>query len=126
MILLLINCSSICFGRKDARNMLRNNWLTIKSLIVASSWSHIYLVIKDARSLKHKIGFSVKQIRVNDCETINSLTYYQAFEFSAMFFNKFTFLFQNKINNLTLSRSRSIVACLVKWFSHTLCNLTTL
>ena len=34
--------------------MLRNNWLTIKSLIVASSWSHIYLIIKDARSLEHK------------------------------------------------------------------------
>ena len=43
-------------GRKDARNMLRNNWLTIKSLIVASSWSHIYLLIKDARSLKHKVS----------------------------------------------------------------------
>ena len=32
-------------GRKDARNMLRNNWLPIKSLIVASSWSHLYLQI---------------------------------------------------------------------------------
>jgi hypothetical protein len=32
-------------GRKDARNMLRDNWLPIKSLIVASSWSHIYLII---------------------------------------------------------------------------------
>ena len=32
-------------GRIDARNMLKNNWLTIKSLIVASSWSHIYLLI---------------------------------------------------------------------------------
>ena len=42
-------------GRKDARNMLRNNWLTIKSLIVVSSWSHIYLLIKDARSLEHKV-----------------------------------------------------------------------
>ena len=42
-------------GRKDARNMLRNNWLTIKSLIVASSWSHIYLLIKDARSLECKV-----------------------------------------------------------------------
>ena len=29
-------------GRKDARNMLRNYWLPIKSLIVASSWSHLY------------------------------------------------------------------------------------
>ena len=45
-------------GRKDARNMLRNNWLTIKSLIVASSWSHIYLLIKDARSLEHKVILS--------------------------------------------------------------------
>ena len=41
-------------GRKDARNMLRNNWLTIKSLIVASSWSHLYLLIKDARSFEHQ------------------------------------------------------------------------
>jgi len=32
-------------GCKDARNMLRNKWLTIKSLIFASSWSHIYLLI---------------------------------------------------------------------------------
>ena len=31
-------------GSKDARNMLRNNWLPIKSLIVASSWSHLYLL----------------------------------------------------------------------------------
>ena len=45
VIFLLINCSSTCFGRKDARTLLRNNWLTIKSLIVASSWSHIYLLI---------------------------------------------------------------------------------
>ena len=43
-------------GCKDDRNMLRNNWLTIKSLIVASSWSHIYLLIKDARSLEHKVS----------------------------------------------------------------------
>jgi hypothetical protein len=41
-------------GRKDARNMLRNNWLPIKSLTVASSWSRLYLLIKDARSLEHK------------------------------------------------------------------------
>jgi hypothetical protein len=32
-------------GRKDTRNMLRNNWLPIKSLIVASSWSRLYLQI---------------------------------------------------------------------------------
>jgi hypothetical protein len=30
-------------GRKDARNMLRNNWLPIKSLIVASSWNIVCL-----------------------------------------------------------------------------------
>ena len=47
-------------GRKDARNMLRNNCLTIKSLIVASSWSHIYLLIKYARSLEHKVGFVIE------------------------------------------------------------------
>ena len=41
-------------GRYDAWNMSRNNWLTIKSPIVASSWSHIYLLIKDARSLENK------------------------------------------------------------------------
>ena len=34
---------------------LRNNWLTIKSLIVASSWSLIYLLIKGARSLEYKV-----------------------------------------------------------------------
>ena len=42
-------------GRKDARNMLRNKWLPIKSLIVASSWSHLYLLIKDAWSFEHKV-----------------------------------------------------------------------
>ena len=42
-------------GRKDARNMLRNKWLPIKSLIVASSWSHLYLLIKDARSFGYKV-----------------------------------------------------------------------
>ena len=31
-------------GRKDARNMLRDYWLPIKSLFVASSWSHLYLL----------------------------------------------------------------------------------
>ena len=30
-------------GRTDARNMLRNYWLPIKSLIDASSWFHLYL-----------------------------------------------------------------------------------
>ena len=33
--------------------MLRNYWLPIKSLIVASSWSHLYLLIKDARSFEY-------------------------------------------------------------------------
>ena len=37
-------------GHKDARNML----ITNKSLFVESSWSHLYLLIKDARSLEHK------------------------------------------------------------------------
>ena len=32
-------------GCKDARNMLRNSWLTIKWLIVASSWSRLYLLV---------------------------------------------------------------------------------
>jgi hypothetical protein len=41
-------------GRKDVWNMLRNNWLTIKSLIVASSLSRLYLLIKDARSFEQK------------------------------------------------------------------------
>ena len=41
-------------GRKDARNMLRNYWLPIKSLIVVSSWSRLYLLIKDARSFEYK------------------------------------------------------------------------
>ena len=35
--------------------MLRNYWLPIKSLILASSWSHLYLLIKDARSFVYKI-----------------------------------------------------------------------
>ena len=42
-------------GRKDARNMLRNNWLTIKSQIVASSWSHIYLHSIQSSLLPSKI-----------------------------------------------------------------------
>jgi len=39
--------------------MLRNNWLPIKSLIVASSWSHFYLLIKDARSFEYKVSYGV-------------------------------------------------------------------
>jgi hypothetical protein len=45
-------------GCKDARNML-NNWLPIKSLIFASSWSRLFLLIKDARSFEHKDCFQV-------------------------------------------------------------------
>jgi hypothetical protein len=60
VILLVISFSSTCFcppddGRKDARNMLRNNLLPIKSLTVASSWSYLYLLIKDAQSFEHKV-----------------------------------------------------------------------
>ena len=55
-------------GRKDARNMLRNNWLTIKSLIVASSWSHIYLLVKDALSLEHKMQINVPTFRGVECK----------------------------------------------------------
>ena len=46
-------------GRKDAWNMLRNNWVPIKSLIVASSWSRLYLLIKDARSFEHKVSWGI-------------------------------------------------------------------
>ena len=42
-------------GLKDARNMLRDYWLPIKSLTVASSWSQLYLLIKDARSFEYKV-----------------------------------------------------------------------
>jgi hypothetical protein len=54
-------------GRKDARNMLRNNWLPIKSLIIASSVSHLYLLIKDARSFEHKVilSFHLPQYPIN-------------------------------------------------------------
>jgi len=31
--------------------------LPIKSLIVASSWSHLYLLIKDERSFEHKVSY---------------------------------------------------------------------
>ena len=41
-------------GRKDARNILKNNLLPIKLLTVAFSWSHLYLLIKDARSIEHR------------------------------------------------------------------------
>ena len=46
--------SDLMIGVKTPWNMLRNNWLQIKSLIVASSWSRPYLLIKDARSFEHK------------------------------------------------------------------------
>jgi hypothetical protein len=45
----------------DKVDMLRNNWLPIKSLIVASSWTHLYLLIKDARSFEHKVWFRRQQ-----------------------------------------------------------------
>jgi len=34
----------LMMGVKTPRNMLRNNWLPVKSLIVASSWSHLCLL----------------------------------------------------------------------------------
>ena len=44
-------------GRKDARNMLRNNWLPIKSLTVASSWSRLYLLFNNLRvSHLHRVS----------------------------------------------------------------------
>jgi len=43
-------------GRRDSRNMLRKNLLTIKSLIVASSLFHIYLL---NFKLLHKAAFNV-------------------------------------------------------------------
>ena len=46
-------------------NMFRNNWLTIKSLIVASSWPHIYLLIKDARSFEHKNAVGSRHLGFN-------------------------------------------------------------
>ena len=51
-------------GRKDARNMLRNNWLTIKSLIVASSWSQIYLLLEnvDIRVGREDITYLCRKI----------------------------------------------------------------
>jgi len=39
--------------RKDARNV-EILLITNKSLSVASSWSHLYLLTKDARSFEHK------------------------------------------------------------------------
>ena len=59
-------------GRKYARNMLRDNWLPIKSLIVASSWSHLYLLIKDARSFEYEVLFSSllsKYLNIVKCRT---------------------------------------------------------
>jgi hypothetical protein len=47
-------------GRKDARNMLRNNWLPIKQLIVASSWSRLYLLIKDAQSFEYEVSWILR------------------------------------------------------------------
>ena len=39
--------------------MLRNYWLPIRSLIVASSWSQLYLLFKDARSFEYKISIII-------------------------------------------------------------------
>ena len=57
-------------GRKDARNMFRNYWLPIKSLIVASSWSHLYLLIKDARSFEYKVWHFVVFVVWSDFENL--------------------------------------------------------
>ena len=36
--------------------------ITNKSLFVASSWSHLYLLIKDARSVEHKVRILIYSI----------------------------------------------------------------
>jgi hypothetical protein len=57
-------------GRNDTRNMLRNNWLPIKSLIVASSWSHLNFpfigfltahseITKSGNLLQHYLNYSL-------------------------------------------------------------------
>jgi hypothetical protein len=42
-------------GCKDARNMLRNNWLPINHYLLHLVGLAIYLLIKDARLFEHKI-----------------------------------------------------------------------
>jgi hypothetical protein len=44
-------------GRKDARNMLRNKWLPINHYSLLLGGSRLYLLVKDARSLEHKVSF---------------------------------------------------------------------
>jgi hypothetical protein len=59
-------------GRKNAGNMLRNNWLLIKSLIVASSWSCLYLLIYTFSCLAREyFGFSYKPfIEIREDKTL--------------------------------------------------------
>ena len=52
-------------GCKDARNILRNNWLPIKSLIVASIWSHLYLFTKWVFWCSLQIGWSISHSERN-------------------------------------------------------------
>jgi len=42
-------------GRKDARNMLRNNWWPISHYLLHLVGSRLYLLIEDARSFEHKV-----------------------------------------------------------------------
>ena len=63
-------------GRKDARNMLRNNWLPIKSVFVASSWSRLYLLIKDARSFEYKVYYNIYDW---DLQSKNKRSWYDNF-----------------------------------------------
>jgi len=42
-------------GHKDAPKHVEILLITNKSLFVASSWSLLYLLIKDARSFEHKV-----------------------------------------------------------------------
>ena len=49
-----VGWQAVCTVWSRLLDMLRNYWLPIKSLIVASSWSHLYLLIKDARSFEYK------------------------------------------------------------------------
>ena len=44
-------------GPKDTRNMLRNNWLPIKSLIVESSRSRLYLLFITVFTRTHHLSF---------------------------------------------------------------------
>jgi hypothetical protein len=70
-------------GRKDARNMLRNNWITIKSLIVASSLSRLYLLEKwfltEMRYDVHNCGcLCLAGVTTASCSPLY-LTFYQLF-----------------------------------------------